>query len=42
MKPLYQQMHAYVRGKLQAVYTDQDMSDGLIPAHLLGSFLRTK
>ena len=37
MKPLYEQLHAYVRAKLRDVYGDQfDNSDGLIPAHLLG------
>jgi aminoglycoside phosphotransferase family enzyme len=37
LKPLYEQLHAYVRGKLRNVYGDQfNTSDGLIPAHLLG------
>ena len=37
MKPLYEQLHAYVRAKLRDVYGGQfDTSDGLIPAHLLG------
>ena len=36
MKPLYQQIHAFVRAKLRTVYPDQILEDGLIPAHLLG------
>ena len=37
MKPLYEQIHAYVRAKLRDVYGGQfNSSDGLIPAHLLG------
>lgn len=38
LKPLYQQMHAYVRAKLRTVYGDNvSLKDGLIPAHLLGT-----
>jgi peptidyl-dipeptidase A len=38
MKPFYQQVHAYVRGRLRKFYgTDKFGSDGLIPAHLLGA-----
>ena len=36
LKPLYQQIHAYVRAKLRTAYPDQILKDGLIPAHLLG------
>jgi peptidyl-dipeptidase A len=36
LKPLYQNIHAYVRAKLRNVYGDQFSDDGLIPAHLLG------
>ena len=38
MKPFYQQVHAYVRGRLRKFYgADKFGSDGLIPAHLLGA-----
>ncbi|XP_059351358.1 angiotensin-converting enzyme-like [Daphnia carinata] len=37
LKPLYQQIHAYVRAQLRNVYGDQFSGDGLIPAHLLGN-----
>lgn len=38
IKPLYAQLHAYVRNKLVKAYPDHDMgSDGLIPAHILGT-----
>lgn len=38
LKPLYQEMHAYVRAKLADFYPDQFLEDdGLIPAHLLGN-----
>ncbi|XP_074849577.1 angiotensin-converting enzyme 2 [Carettochelys insculpta] len=37
IKPLYQQLHAYVRHKLQSVYgSDRISSTGCLPAHLLG------
>lgn len=37
VKPLYQQLHAYVRRKLVAAYPGQDIDTrGPIPAHLLG------
>ena len=36
VKPLYKELHAYVRSKLRDVYADQFSDDGLIPAHLLG------
>ena len=41
MKPLYEQVHAYVRAKLRNVYKEQFeySDDGLIPAHLLGKAL---
>ncbi|XP_070392997.1 angiotensin-converting enzyme-like [Dermacentor albipictus] len=35
--PLYQELHAYVRSKLRAIYgPDKILEDGPIPAHLLG------
>lgn len=39
LAPLYKQLHAYARSRLRNVYGDQFSSDGLIPAHLLGSNL---
>lgn len=37
VKPLYQQLHAYVRRKLAAKYSDQQFpAGGHIPAHILG------
>ena len=36
LKPLYQELHAYVRYKLSQKY-EQMSPDGLIPAHLLGN-----
>lgn len=39
LKPLYQNLHAYVRAKLRGVYGDQISNDGLIPVHLLGNLL---
>ncbi|MGQ0696931.1 MAG: M2 family metallopeptidase [Panacagrimonas sp.] len=38
VKPLYEQLHCAVRGKLNAKYGDTVVpKDGLIPAHLLGN-----
>jgi peptidyl-dipeptidase A len=38
VKPLYQSLHCYVRGKLNAKYGDEIVADtGTIPAHLLGN-----
>lgn len=37
VKPLYDQLHCYVRGKLHAQYGDRVPLDGLIPADLLGN-----
>lgn len=39
LKPLYQQLHAYVRSKLMQKYPGKIREDGPIPAHLLGEFL---
>ena len=40
VKPLYQQLHAYVRRKLRETYGKDKVSvDGPIPAHLLGKRL---
>ena len=38
LKPLYEQLHAYVRHRLNDVYGDDVVEDkGLLPAHLLGN-----
>ncbi|KAB0795435.1 hypothetical protein PPYR_12274 [Photinus pyralis] len=38
VKPLYDELHLYVRNKLKLVYGDRlDIGDGLIPAHVLGN-----
>lgn len=38
VKPLYEQLHCYVRGKLNAKYGDAIVpKDGKIPSHLLGN-----
>ena len=38
VKPLYQSLHCYVRGKLNDKYGDEVLADsGTIPAHLLGN-----
>ncbi|MGC4117948.1 MAG: M2 family metallopeptidase [Myxococcales bacterium] len=38
VKPLYDQLHCYVRGRLQAVYGKEKVPDGApIPAHLFGN-----
>ena len=34
--PLYEQLHAYVRGRLCQLYPNRFDCDGPIPAHLLG------
>lgn len=40
VEPLYKELHAYVRMKLNAKYGDDVVkSDGPIPAHLLGQYL---
>jgi len=35
--PLYKELHAYVRAKLQGIYPGHIASDGCLPAHLLGN-----
>ncbi|UJR09094.1 hypothetical protein I4U23_013341 [Adineta vaga] len=35
--PLYEQLHAYVRGRLCAIYPNKFSCSGPIPAHLLGN-----
>ncbi len=35
--PLYKELHAYVRAKLQDVYPGHIASDACLPAHLLGN-----
>lgn len=37
LRPLYEQLHAYVRGKLQKKYGDVVSPTGSIPMHLLGN-----
>jgi peptidyl-dipeptidase A len=37
VKPLYEDLHCYVRGKLEAKYGDKGSVDGMIPAHLTGN-----
>lgn len=37
IRPLYQQIHAYVRHSLRQKYGDLVSEDGLIPMHLLGN-----
>ena len=40
LTPLYEQLHAYVRGRLRQHYGEDVVSkDGPIPAHLLGETL---
>jgi peptidyl-dipeptidase A len=37
VKPLYEDLHCYVRGRLAQKYTGKMRDDGAIPAHLLGN-----
>jgi peptidyl-dipeptidase A len=37
VKPLYENLHCYVRGKLAAKYAPHMKDEGAIPAHLLGN-----
>ena len=37
VKPLYDDLQCYVRGKLEAKYGEQGSIDGMIPAHLTGN-----
>ena len=37
VKPLYDDLHCYVRGRLSRVYPKKMPADGTIPAHLLGN-----
>ena len=38
IKPLYEQLHAYVRARLMKVYSGRGISaSGPIPAHILGA-----
>ena len=39
IKPLYVQLHAYVRYRLHLKYGDRVSSTGPLPAHLLGEFI---
>lgn len=34
--PLYEQLHAYVRGRLCSMYPNRFNCNGPIPAHILG------
>lgn len=36
--PLYEQLHAYVRGRLCSIYPNHFDCNGPIPEHLLGKF----
>ncbi|HET6603381.1 MAG TPA: M2 family metallopeptidase [Xanthomonadaceae bacterium] len=37
VKPLYEDLHCYVRGKLEETYGEQGSVGGMIPAHLTGN-----
>ena len=37
VKPLYDDLHCYTRGKLEAKYGDKGSVNGMIPAHLTGN-----
>jgi peptidyl-dipeptidase A len=37
VQPLYEQLHCYTRGKLEAKYGEQGSVGGLLPAHLTGN-----
>ncbi len=37
VKPLYDELHCYVRGRLAKIYPKKLPADGTIPAHLLGN-----
>ena len=37
VKPLYEELHCYVRGQLNSKYPDVVKKDGKIPSHLLGN-----
>jgi len=37
VKPLYEDLHCYVRGKLEETYGEQGSVNGMIPAHLTGN-----
>ena len=38
VEPLYNELHTYVRRKLQKMYSkDMDKNEDMIPAHLLGN-----
>lgn len=42
LKPLYQELHTYVRKKLRNLYGDENFpNSGHIPAHLLGTYIFT-
>lgn len=39
VKPLYTELHTYVKNKLRTRYgSELDLSNGLIPAHVFGNF----
>lgn len=43
IRPLYQQLHAYVRHSLRKKFGDELIKeDGLLPMHILGSFFFNK
>lgn len=37
VEPLYNELHFYVKRKLQNIYNEMDKDDNLIPAHVLGN-----
>ncbi|CAF3312777.1 unnamed protein product [Rotaria sp. Silwood2] len=37
--PLYEQLHAYVRGRLCEIYPNRFNCNGPIPSHILGRFI---
>lgn len=40
VEPLYKELHSFVSRKLKARYGDKlDVSDGFIPAHVLGKYI---
>jgi len=39
VKPLYEELHAYVRHKLVSKFPEHVKADGSLPAHILGKIL---
>ena len=40
VKPLYTELHTYVKRKLSTVYGDKLGDDDLLPAHILGKLIK--